>query len=226
MKTNQDYKNAALAALSGRWAPAVVAAVVYMLLAGGISITINMAVPDSIINNPLTAVKIASVISVVSLIFSVFFLSPLGVGYYYAHNELLLKGDDKLTANCFKIGFANYAHNVWGMLLMGIFIFLWMLLLIIPGIVKAFAYALVPYILVDRPELSANEAINLSKKMMKGHKFDFFWLNLSFIGWIFLCCLTLGIGIFWLLPYMYTSYAAFYQDVKTDYEAKTDLINN
>ena len=112
------------------------------------------------------------------------------------------------------------------MLLMGIFVFLWTLLLIIPGIIKGFAYSLVPYILVDKPELSANEAINLSIKMMKGHKFDFFWLCLSFIGWILLAILTFGIGLFWLMPYMYTAYAAFYQDVKAEYEAKTNTVNN
>ena len=83
-----------------------------------------------------------------------------------------------------------------------------------------------PFILVDNPELSANEAINLSKKMMKGHKFDLFWLELSFIGWILLGLLTLGIGYFWLMPYMYTSIAGFYQDVKADYESKQTLINN
>ena len=75
----------------------------------------------------------------------------------------------------------------------------------------------------DFPELSVNQAINLSQKMMKGHKFDYFWLGLSFIGWILLGLLTLGIGYIWLIPYMYTSYAAFYEEVKKEYLENTTL---
>ena len=60
--------------------------------------------------------------------------------------------------------------------------------------------------------------------MMKGHKFDLFWLFLSFIGWILLSILTLGIGLLWLAPYMYTAQAAFYEDVKADYELNGGLI--
>ena len=219
MKTNQEYKNAALAALKGKWAPAVICAVVYAVIACAISLSTELVDANSATGVLMTA-------SLSTMLLSLLVVSPLGVGYYNVHKDLLLNGDDKLTENSFKIGFSNWAHNVWGMFLMGLFIFLWTLLLIIPGIVKALAYSLVPYILVDKPELSANEAINLSKAMMKGHKFDFFWLSLSFIGWILLSILTVGIGMFWLMPYMYTTYAAFYQDVKAEYEAKTNTINN
>lgn len=220
MKSNQEYKNAALAALKGKWAPAVLCAVVY------ITITLCISYASALFDPATTATGVIMIASLATMLISLLVVSPLGVGCYNAHKDLLLAGDDKLTANSFKTGFANWGHNVWGMLLMGIFVFLWTLLLIIPGIIKGFAYALVPYILVDKPELSANEAINLSMRMMKGHKFDFFWLCLSFIGWILLAILTLGIGMFWLMPYMYTSYAAFYQDVKAEYEAKTNTINN
>ena len=193
MKTNQEYKNAALAALEGKWAPAVLCAVVYGLVicaAGGTGI------------------------------FTILVSFPLVVGYYCVHRNLLLKGDDRMTGEAFMIGFDNWWHNVWGMLLMAIYIFLWTLLLVIPGIIKSFSYALVPYILVEKPELSANQAIDLSRKMMRGHKFDMFLLSFSFIGWGILSCLTLGIGFFWLRPYVYTSYAAFYEDVKAEYEAR------
>ena len=103
------------------------------------------------------------------------------------------------------------------MFLMNVFISLWSLLLIIPGFIKLYAYALTPYILIDNPEISANQAINLSQKMMKGHKFDLFFLHFSFIGWFFLSIFTFGIGLLWLLPYMMTAQAAFYQDVKKEY---------
>lgn len=76
------------------------------------------------------------------------------------------------------------------------------------------------YILVDRPELSANEAINLSKDMMEGHRFDLLYLYLSFAGWFVLSLFTLGIGFLWLIPYVYTSQSSFYLDVKADYERR------
>lgn len=212
MKTNQEYKNLALAALKGNWAPAVLCAVVYIIIVGAFSATSSTVDEDS-------ALGVFAIVTLGSSLLSLLIALPLGVGYYNAHKKLLLEGDANLTSNSFKIGFANWGRNVWGMLLMTIFIYLWTLLLIIPGIIKAFAYALVPYILVDKPELSANQAIDLSIKMMKGHKFDYFWLSLSFIGWGILAICTLGIGLFWLLPYIYTTYAAFYEDVKAEYEA-------
>ena len=212
MKTNQEYKILALEALKGNWAQAVLCAVVYVIIVGAFSATSNTVDENS-------ALGIFAIVTLGSSLLSLLIATPLGVGYYNAHKKLLLEGDANLTSNSFKIGFANWGRNVWGMLLMTIFVFLWTMLLIIPGIIKAFAYALVPYILVDKPELSANQAIDLSIKMMKGHKFDYFWLSLSFIGWGILAICTLGIGLFWLLPYIYTTYAAFYEDVKAEYEA-------
>lgn len=80
-----------------------------------------------------------------------------------------------------------------------------------------------PYILHENPELSASEAIHRSRMMMKGHKFDLFWLQLSFIGWFFLCLLTTGIGFLWLQPYYYTAQAAFYEEVKSSYALEGGL---
>ena len=218
MKTNQDLKNAALEALRGNCAPAVVCTIIYLLL----SIGISLLQPN--IDDPtaaLTGVQKIMMVAYVLLLFLV--MVPLGVGYYQAFKVLFTDGDNKLTANCFRLSFGNYFKNVAAYLLMCLFIFLWTLLLIIPGIIKALAYSMTPFILKDFPELSVNQAINLSQKMMKGHKFDYFWLGLSFIGWILLGLLTLGIGYIWLIPYMYTSYAAFYEEVKKEYLENTTL---
>lgn len=220
MKTNQDYKNAALAALKGNWAPAVVCSIVFVLMAVVSSVTMELIDAETMSSGGVLT------ISVSLMCFSFLVLYPVQVGYLNTHRELLSNGDNSLTGNMFRIGFSKWGRNVWGMLLMSIFVFLWTLLFIIPGLVKSFAYALTPFILKDYPELSANEAINLSKKMMNGHKFDLFWLELSFIGWILLGILTLGIGYFWVLPYMYTSIAGFYEDVKAGYEANNSLTNN
>ena len=87
-------------------------------------------------------------------------------------------------------------------LLVGIFTFLWSLLFIIPGIIAAFSYSLVYYILIDNPDMNATDIIKKSKQMMNGHKLDYFVLSLSFIGWIILGAFTFGILYFWLMPYM------------------------
>ena len=154
----------------------------------------------------------------------IFVVMPLTIGLLNAFLKLLVQGDNALTENMFQIAKTNYWHKVWGMFLMYVFVFLWSLLLVIPGIVKMFSYAMTPYILEEHPELSANDAIDHSRAMMKGHKFDLFWLILSFIGWMILCIFTFGIGYIWLLPYMETSIAGFYEDVKADYEVNGGLV--
>ena len=105
------------------------------------------------------------------------------------------------------------------MILTGIYTFLWTLLLIVPGIIKSFSYAMTAFVLRDNPELKFNGAIEKSMKMMDGHKFDLFYLYLTFIGWGFPSILTLGIGLLWFVPYMQSALAHFYEDVKAEYEA-------
>ncbi len=96
-------------------------------------------------------------------------------------------------------------------LFMSLFIFLWMLLFIIPGIIAAYSYAMAPYIMAQNPDIGIQEAVNMSKEMMQGHKGRLFILELSFIGWGLLCILlTLGIGALWLNPYISAAKAAFY----------------
>jgi len=104
---------------------------------------------------------------------------------------------------CFRFGFdgGNYGGIVKTMLLTGVFIFLWSLLLIIPGIVKSYSYRMVPYILADNPNIGVKKAISLSNEMTMGHKFNMFVLDLSFIGWYLLGILALGIGVLFVLPY-------------------------
>ena len=142
------------------------------------------------------------------------------VGYYNAFKDVLKNDDGKVVSNMFAGTFKTYPRALGLSLLYMIFVFLWALLLYIPGIIKALAYMMSPYILKDHPELSPNQALNLSIKMMKGHKFDLFCLMLSFLGWSFLAIFTLGIGYLWLAPYMSTTLAAFYQDVKAEYEGR------
>lgn len=211
MKTNQDYKNAALAALKGNWAPAIVATIIYL------AVTIIVSLLTEIYDPETSSGAVAGLTLLGWLLLSIFGSMPLGVGYCNSLNLLLLEDNNQVTGNMLKIGYGNILRNVGGMLLVGVFTFLWTLLLIIPGIIKSLAYSMTPFILKDYPELSANQAINLSMKMMEGRKFDLFYLYLSFIGWGILALFTLGIGYLWLMPYMYTSMASFYQNVKNEY---------
>ena len=206
MKTNQELKNAALAALKGNWKPAVLLTLI---------VSIITAIPSL-----LGQGDNAGVMGIVSMLISICVVMPLSVGVYASFRKLYLGQEVKLVDDSFKVGFQNWKHNVGGMLLMIVYVFLWMLLLIVPGIIKSFSYALVPYILTDKPELTAEEAINLSMKMMDGHKLDLFILSLSFIGWSILAIFTLCIGYLWLTPYIYTTMVAFYEDVKAEYESK------
>ena len=117
----------------------------------------------------------------------------------------------------------RYTRVFCALFLVNLFTFLWALLLIIPGIMKAFSYALTPYILLDEPELTAKQAITRSCEIMQGRRWKLFCLYLNFIGWGILSLLTFGIGFLWLVPYMNASVAAFYEDARAEYEAENSI---
>ena len=106
----------------------------------------------------------------------------------------------------FKEGFLqNFLRNLY--------IFLWSFLLIIPGIVKSYSYAMTPFIMAENPDMSAKEAIEASKQLMHGHKDELFTLDLTFFGWSLLAALTLNIGHIFLNPYKNAAYAVFYKEL-------------
>ena len=117
----------------------------------------------------------------------------------------------------------RYTRVFCALFLVNLFTFLWTLLLIIPGIIKAFSYALTPYIIMDEPELTAKQAISRSCEIMQGRRWKLFCLYFSFIGWGILCLLTFGIGFLWLAPYINASIAAFYEDARAEYEAENSI---
>ena len=131
-----------------------------------------------------------------------------------------LNRGQELNASDLFGGFKDYGRILLTMLLTDIYIFLWSLLFVIPGIIKYYSYSMVPYVLRDYPDLSFDEAIEQSMHMMNGFKSKLFMLDLSFIGWAILCVFTLGIGFFWLMPYVYTNHALFYEDLQEFYEAR------
>ncbi|MDR1698471.1 MAG: DUF975 family protein [Prevotellaceae bacterium] len=114
-------------------------------------------------------------------------------------------------------GFKYYGKTLGLYLLITLFVLLWMLLLIVPGIIAAISYGLAFYLMSDSPNIGVMEAIDKSKKMMYGYKWKYFCLGLRFIGWAILGILSLGIGFLWICPYISISYAKFYEDVKANY---------
>ena len=113
--------------------------------------------------------------------------------------------------------FKGFTEDLGGNILIGLmtalFAFLWSLLFLIPGIVKAYAYSMVFYIKADHPDYDWKMCINESKRLTMGHKGELFILDLSFFGWYFVGALCFGIGIFWVTPYMEATKAHFYQNL-------------
>lgn len=162
-------------------------------------------------------VLIITIVFVVALIIvipvSVFLINPLEVGTnrFFVQN---LKLDANLREICFAFDH-NYLNCVKILFFRDLYVFLWSLLFIIPGIIKAYEYRMVPYILGDNPNIDREEAFALSNMLMQGNKGKAFVLDLSFLGWYILNGLTLGIlGIFYVNPYVKQTNAALYLKLK------------
>lgn len=145
-------------------------------------------------------------------------LSLLPLEFGLAANFLNLSRGKGLSISQLFDGFNDYKRIFTTLLLVQIYTVLWALLLFIPGVVKSYSYCMTPFVLKDNPTMKNNEAIELSMKLMKGHKMQLFLLDLSMIGWALLCMLTLGLGVLLLQPYNTTAHAAFYRDLINDYD--------
>ena len=147
-------------------------------------------------------VAVASVPGIGSI--ASYFIIPVSLGLTLYTVGLIDGGKPSIT-DIFTNAFDGryYLRRVGGYAWMMLFTFLWSLLFVIPGIVKAYSYALTPYILAKYPEVQAKEALKVSMKIMDGKKAVLFGLHLSFIGWAMLAGITFGLlGIFFVIPYM------------------------
>ena len=189
-------RNQAYEALRGKWTPAVVTSLVFCILLG-------------------VAVSLSRVNALLYLIAYLGGASIVAIGMLYACWDLFTKGTLPEAGALFA-PFKQYARTVGAVLLVFVYTLLWTLLLVIPGIIKAYSSSMTFYILRENPEMTAGDAITASQKMMDGHKMDLFLLSLSFIGWAILASITFGIGYLWLIPYIYTAYAAFYETLKKE----------
>ncbi len=145
--------------------------------------------------------KLGTVAAGVTVIVSFFLTIPLCVSQArFVLNSIDGKGDAGDIGFCFS---SSYLNIVIVEFLTQLFIFLWTLLLIVPGIIKSYEYRMVTYILAENPDINYKDALDQSKAMMDGHKMDTFVLDLSFIGWALLSTITMGIvGIFYVNPYV------------------------
>lgn len=198
-KNAKFFREAAWSQLTGKWQPAVIFSLVYV----AIVLVINYVGTKN------------DYISFLSMLL----LYPLQYGAAVAFLGFKRTGVDVKIGDMF-VGFNDYGRVFVTILLQTLYIVLWSLLLVVPGIIKAISYSQTIYILKDNPELKFNGAIERSMAMMEGHKMEAFLLGISFIGWLLLGVLTLGIGMLWVTPYMNTAYAHFYDYVKEDYERR------
>jgi uncharacterized membrane protein len=111
------------------------------------------------------------------------------------------------------VGFSEFLRALYAYLLKMLFIILWTLLLIVPGIIAALSYSQTFFILAEDKTISPSDAIKKSKAMMMGNKMKLFRLGLAFFGWFLLSILTLGIGFLWLVPYIQITMAKFHDDI-------------
>ncbi len=185
--TNRQLMQQARDALRGKWGLAVRTLFVYMLIAA------------------------ISQIPLIGFFISIFLIPPLYIGWNI-FSLAISRNKSASTSQLFE-GFNQYWSAVGLYLLVIIFVALWTLLLIIPGIIAGLSYAMAPYILIDNPSISALDAIRQSKQMMYGYKWKLFDLYLRFLGWMLLSILTLGIGLLWVIPYANISAAKFYDDL-------------
>lgn len=176
----------------------------------GLAACIIVGAVTSVLSGVFTAINLAWAASIVTIIIN----GPLNFGsnkyFLFSACNQIGKGDLKVLFDGFK---TKPVDNVVMGILTSLFIALWSILLIIPGIVKACGYAIAFYIKVDCPQYKPMEVMKLSESIMKGHKMRYFMLQLSFIGWYLVGILTFGIGFLWIMPYVQSTNAEFYRDL-------------
>lgn len=192
MKTeNAVLMQMARKSLKNKWGLAIGACVVYFVI-----------------------LSVIQIIPVAGVVATIIIAGPMSLGLVIFYLSISRDQDAKLE-QLFK-GFNHFGPALVTYLLVSLFTFLWTLLLIVPGIIASFSYSMSLYILADDPSISGREAIRKSKEIMNGNKGKLFCLCMRFLGWFLLGILSLGIGFLWIAPYMQTSIANFYNDLKKD----------
>ncbi len=190
---NQILRQEAQRSLAGKWPLAIATFLVYTIITSAFGAARGLGILGLLIAGPMA----------------------LGAAYF---SLALSRGKDARLEQLFD-GFRLYAKALGTHLLMLLFVVLWLLLLIVPGIIAALSYSMSFYILADHPDLSPREVLRRSELMMYGYKAKLFSLFMWFLLLSILCVLTLGIGFLWLIPYVHVCMAKFYDDIKDAHPA-------
>lgn len=193
--SNLQLMREAKETLRGKWTTPVIANLLFMVITAAVGALLN-----------------------VGAVLIIFLSAPIAVGLSRLFLDFNNGTTDEVSVlfRNFKTG---YTRTIIAGLLMMLYIFLWSLLFLIPGIIMSYAYSMTYYILADDENISGQEALHKSKEMMRGYKMKLFLLQLRFFGWIILSCITFGIGFIWLIPYIKMAETKFYLDVKAQYQS-------
>ena len=173
--------------------------------AGELSYYLDTEIPFPVLGlSPLMVTFISILIALIS--------SVLGAGYVIYH--LGIRKNHTMPYATLFDGFTFVGKIIILQILVAVFTFLWSMLLFIPGIVAAYRYRFALYNLCENPQLSPSEALNMSKAQTRGHKWELFVLDLSFLGWSILCGLTLGILSIWIMPYIQQTDIGYFEACK------------
>jgi uncharacterized membrane protein len=215
----KDIKAHARESLKGNWGIAILASFIvgiFCSTGGGVSTSGTEDVDFTKLNQftneeIITALAILGGFVLLGMIVSIFISSLVSIGYAQ-FNVDLVNGNKPRIGTIFSKG-KQVGTAIAANFLVFIRIFFGTILFIIPGIIAAYKYSMVNYVIAENPGITAREALQKSKEIMDGHKFRLFRLELSFIGWAFVAVLTLGIAGIWIAPYMQASFAAFYKEI-------------
>lgn len=190
--SRSEMKTLAKRQMKGRWGSAILIILLSGIIGGAAGLIGSILGPLEIlvvmvVNAPMT----------------------LGAAMFYLH---VIRGEEAGVGDLFQ-GFSDFKRSFALMFLRSVYLFLWTLLLVIPGIIKSYSYAMSFYVLQDNPEMSASEAMNRSRELMKGHRMELFVLQFSFFGWFLLGTITLGLANFYSIPYMQAAIAVFYENL-------------
>lgn len=237
----KDFRARAREALSGNWLTVVLATFVASIFGATVGVGRGGVSPFQVIGNisnyinkdgvtneynmngyldpydDQTVTLLAGVFTITFVIALIFALVAILLGAVVSiglcQYNMRIIDHERLDIGILFSNFNIWTKAVWLAVRRGIFVFLWTLLFIIPGVIKFYSYAMSFFIMAENPEISAGEAMDVSQKMMRGNKWRLFCLGLSFIGWDFLNLFTLGIGSLWLTPYKNAAAAAFYDEI-------------
>lgn len=208
-RTNSEITKAAREALSGNWLFAVSAVLIQCAIS--ILIYIFQHFSNGFILGTISDLAPQIIAGPILLGFSFFYLK-------------IIREDDPDIFLIFK-GFERFFTAFCANLFISIFTTLWMILFIIPGIVKGYSYAMTFFIIADNPDMGALEAITESRKIMYGNRMRLFYLSGRFVGWSILCIFTFGLGFLLLVPYVAMSLACFYEDIRVRHCESIDELN-